>query len=106
MPGFDGTGPNGAGAFTGGGRGFCALPAERVVGRPFAGRFFGRGGGRGRGRGWMRWFGNAGVPGGVAQGLMPEEEIGVLKGQAEFLRQQLDDVQGRIGTLEKAKENE
>lgn len=25
MPGFDGTGPRGAGPFSGGGRGFCAL---------------------------------------------------------------------------------
>ena len=28
MPGFDGTGPRGQGPMTGGGRGFCALPAE------------------------------------------------------------------------------
>jgi len=27
MPGFDGTGPAGAGPMTGGGRGFCVLPA-------------------------------------------------------------------------------
>ena len=26
MPGFDGTGPHGRGAMTGGGRGFCAVP--------------------------------------------------------------------------------
>ena len=26
MPGFDGTGPRGRGAMTGGGRGFCAVP--------------------------------------------------------------------------------
>ena len=30
MPGFDGTGPNGLGPMTGGGRGFCTLPAGRA----------------------------------------------------------------------------
>lgn len=30
MPGFDGTGPQGLGPMTGGGRGFCALPAGRA----------------------------------------------------------------------------
>ncbi|NMB41523.1 MAG: DUF5320 domain-containing protein [Firmicutes bacterium] len=29
MPGFDGTGPQGAGPITGRGRGFCFLPARR-----------------------------------------------------------------------------
>ncbi len=37
MPGFDGTGPGGMGAMTGGGRGFCAVtPTMR---RPFAPRW-------------------------------------------------------------------
>lgn len=29
MPGFDGTGPQGMGSMTGGGRGFCVLPFRR-----------------------------------------------------------------------------
>jgi len=75
MPGFDGTGPRGAGPLTGGGRGYCAvsLPNARtgalprgyagLSGWPFSGlyprrwlgRFSGLGRGRGRGRGWSRW---------------------------------------------------
>ena len=71
MPGFDGTGPGGAGPLTGGARGYCAVTLpEPGVGRPamgyagLAGRPIGglaptlgrprlgmRLGGRGRGRG-------------------------------------------------------
>lgn len=77
MPGFDGTGPNGLGPMTGGGRGYCAQPLQpgvpnqtgalgffnRLRGfwpgagigvRPFGGRG-GRGMGRGMGRGRGRW---------------------------------------------------
>jgi len=48
MPGFNGTGPRGQGAMTGGGRGYCVMPigeVERSFGR---GAFGPRGGGRGR----------------------------------------------------------
>jgi len=63
MPGFDGTGPMGQGAMTGGGKGYCAMPANATGGRPFgSGAFCGRGRGRGRRNcfyatgltGWMR----------------------------------------------------
>lgn len=50
MPGFDGTGPNGQGAMTGGGRG-------RRSGRGFCN------GGRGSGRGWRNCFHVTGLPG-------------------------------------------
>lgn len=61
MPGFDGTGPRGAGPMTGGGRGLCAYPAYGM--QPFYGANygmparslrsvgFGRSMGMGRGRG-------------------------------------------------------
>jgi hypothetical protein len=55
MPGFDGTGPMGQGAMTGGGRGYCAAPANTAGGRPFGARVF-CGRGRGRGRGWRNCF--------------------------------------------------
>lgn len=74
MPGFDGTGPNGQGPMTGGGRGYCAQPLQSGVPgqtgtlgffgrlrnlwpgvRPFGGRGGGRGMGRGMGRGRGRW---------------------------------------------------
>lgn len=78
MPGFDGTGPDGAGPMTGGARGYCAVPLTRrtsdnatgypyrtyanAVRRnypgsgitPFAGFLRRRGRMPGRGRG--RWF--------------------------------------------------
>ena len=70
MPGLDGTGPNGNGPMTGGGRGYCVQPVDAngtgTLGllsrlcrfwpgrgqntRPFGGRGRGRGMGRGRGR--------------------------------------------------------
>ena len=38
MPGYDGTGPEGRGSMTGGGRGYCAVPAEKMEDRGFVGR--------------------------------------------------------------------
>lgn len=40
MPGFDGTGPRGEGPMTGGGQGFCVLPADQVPQRPLGARFW------------------------------------------------------------------
>ncbi|MBN1193688.1 MAG: DUF5320 family protein [Coriobacteriia bacterium] len=68
MPGQDGTGPEGRGRLTGGGRGLCATDAESMrgvgVGRGLGlglgrrlglrGRGFGAGRGLGRGLGWRR----------------------------------------------------
>jgi hypothetical protein len=66
MPGFDGTGPQGMGPMTGGGRGLCnpygrmnvtGLGYRSGFGWPVGrgrGRGFGRGAGRGMGRGGMR----------------------------------------------------
>lgn len=108
MPGFDGTGPRGQGPMTGGARGFCALPAGYVRGRPFARRFFGRGGGRGFRNmywatgmpGWMR--AGYGVGPYDVQGLAPTEEMNILREEAQILKEQLEEIQGRISTLEKA----
>ena len=48
MPGFDGTGPRGQGAMTGGGRGYCAVELNSTGVRPMSGRnFYGRSGGHG-----------------------------------------------------------
>ena len=121
MPGFDGTGPQGLGPMTGGGRGYCVVPLSGIEARPFAFRrgFFGRGGGRG----WRHWYYATGLPGWVrpaygypafgglaypyAPKLTPKEEMDVLREQSEILRQQLEDIQNRINALEKAaKESE
>jgi len=52
MPGFDGTGPMGQGPMTGGGRGYCAVPANNGQPQP-----------AGRGRGMRRMFYSTGMPG-------------------------------------------
>ena len=105
MPGFDGTGPRGEGPMTGGGRGYCVVDLNAAGVRPGAGRgFFGRGGGRGnRNRfyatglpGWMR--AQRGMPFGFAQGR--QEELHILKTQADLLKQQLENAQSRIQELE------
>lgn len=61
MPGLDGTGPQGLGPMTGGGRGLCAadVAAPQAVRAPGYGRGqgFGRGMGRGRGMGSGRGMG-------------------------------------------------
>ncbi|MDD4909655.1 MAG: DUF5320 domain-containing protein [Candidatus Omnitrophica bacterium] len=123
MPGFDGTGPQGAGPMTGGGRGYCAFPLSGN--RPmYAGqRFFGRGGVRGRRNryyatgltGWQRAA--MGMPFGFANGgpafggaypytpaITPKQETDILRNEAEFLRKQLEDIQGRIDALEDARQ--
>ncbi|MFC1708780.1 DUF5320 domain-containing protein [Candidatus Omnitrophota bacterium] len=99
MPGFDGTGPQGTGSMTGGGRGYCAVPINEQAG-PAGGRFFGggrgRGWGRGRGLGRGRGWRNSNLP-----ELTPKQEVGMLRDQAEMIKQQLGDIQSRISTLEK-----
>ena len=125
MPGFDRTGPMGAGSMTGGARGLCnpataGMRAEaggyaygRGMGlrRGFRGgnsppinrdfRFAptGRGGGRGYGRGYM------GYPAAVGPGpgfpVDAPDEIGMLKAQADALRASLDAINRRLDDIEK-----
>jgi prefoldin subunit 5 len=38
--------------------------------------------------------------------MTPKEETDMLKSQADVLKQQLEDIQSRIGTLEKAQAQE
>lgn len=59
MPGFDGTGPRGQGAMTGGGRGYCVIPADNAEKQAAQGM----GNGRGRGRGRRHCFNATGMPG-------------------------------------------
>ncbi|HPN72428.1 MAG TPA: DUF5320 domain-containing protein [Candidatus Omnitrophota bacterium] len=101
MPGFDGTGPAGMGPMTGGGRGFCALPAGgRAAGfwgrRPLAGR-----GGRGRRNMYfatgLTGYQRAGY--GLPAGITAEEEKNILKGEEEFLKRELENIQKRMAEL-------
>jgi len=131
MPGGDGTGPVGMGSMTGRAAGYCAGYSVPGYMNPIPGGFGygvgwgrgrgrgggrGRGFGRGRGWGWSGAYPNAyGAPysgSGPAYGYpyMPEptakEEMNMLKDQAQALKQQLEDIQGRISTLGKAKVQE
>jgi len=110
MPGFDQTGPMGAGSMTGGGRGRCQ-GADVVYGRPF---FRNRGGfnvtryGRGFGCGFGRGFGRGGWnrPGFASYPMNLGEEISILKSEAEFLKNDLDSIHQQIATLEKSQPKE
>ena len=128
MPGGDGTGPAGMGPMTGRAAGYCAGYAVPGYMNPIPGRgyfgggrgFFGRGGGRGRrngfyatglpgrarfGMGLPAWGGGQTPYMGAypyAQELAPQQEIDMLKSQAEFLKQEMEDVQERMKTLGKA----
>jgi len=124
MPLGDRTGPAGLGPMTGRGAGYCAgysVPGymNPIPGRGFFGRGRGGGFGRGGGRGWGRGYFAGGFPGSGYYGapaypyspelnpypskLKPEEEVNLLKEDAKVLKQQLDDIQGHIDTLEKGK---
>ena len=114
MPGFDGTGPMGAGPMTGGGRGYCSPYGRSYVSRGFGGgRGFGRGfgAGFGRGRAYGRGFGWRGAY--PAQGawygepysgtpyqMNPDQEINMLKGDAQAMKNELDAINKRIEELE------
>lgn len=77
MPGFDGTGPRGMGPMTGGGRGFCAIPLPKT---------------------WPGYVGRAAYPPyGVPRGQMTlQQELDLLKYQAQALREQLEQIENRI----------
>jgi len=106
MPGGDRTGPAGGGPRTGRGAGYCsgagvpgyANPVERLgLGRGF----------RGGGRGWRHMFYATGLPGwsrGPAPftAFGPEDEATALKGQADWLKSQLEAIQARIEQIKKA----
>jgi len=123
MPFGDRTGPRGLGPMSGRAAGFCAGYDEPGYVNPVLGRStfgFGRGFGRsrgwfGRGRGWRNCFWATGLPNWALAGygcppyvadLTAKDEMDMLREQAKFLKQQLDNIQGRISTLEKAKVQE
>ena len=113
MPGFDGTGPWGEGPMTGGARGLCNTAGAEY--RPGYGRGFGRGRGFGYGRGFGRGRGygypgaafypasNAGfVPAyGAPYQMSASDEINMLKADADAMKRRVDDINRRIGDLQK-----
>jgi hypothetical protein len=93
MPGFDGTGPNGMGPMTGGGRGFCNPRGAGI--RNYA---------------FPRWtpyayptYGAYGF-GQFAPHMGREQELEFLKSQAEALRDELKNLETEIGKLSAEKE--
>lgn len=114
MPGFDRTGPVGAGLMTGGARGLCSPAAAGYRFPFFGGAGFGRGLGLGRGfKGGM----GPGMRGGYARGygwyppvyassypytMDAGDELEMLKAQANSFKSSLDAIHKRIAELEKS----
>lgn len=113
MPGGNGTGPLGMGPMTGRVAGYCAGYGMPGYTNPIPGRGFGMG--RGGGRGWRNRFYATGVPGWAAGAGMPygapyampyvsaptkEQELDMLKGQAEQFETALGDIRKRLHELE------
>ncbi|MBN1546349.1 MAG: DUF5320 domain-containing protein [Syntrophaceae bacterium] len=124
MPGGDGTGPGGMGPMTGRAAGYCAGYTVPGFMNPVQGRGFwgaGRGGG---GRGRRNWYYATGLTGWqraslgmpalgsppayplpyttptFAPGMTKEQELEMLKGQAEYFEDTLEGIKKRIGELE------
>ncbi len=126
MPFGDRTGPLGLGPRTGRAAGYCSGFGIPGYANPLSGRgWFGGGRGWGRdwfggGRGWRHWYWATGLPGWARIGygypafagypygvpLTAKEEMDLLKDQAKFFKQQLENIESRISTLEKAQEGE
>lgn len=107
MPGGDGTGPVGAGSMTGRAAGICAGYGVPGYAHPMPGRGFGPGRGMGYGRGWgrgrRRWAGyDAWGPTAYGPVTDRNEELDMLKAQAEQMQNGLAQVQERIHELEKS----
>lgn len=122
MPWGNGTGPAGMGPMTGRAAGYCAGYGVPGYANPVGGRGygfgFGRGGGWGRG-GWghRNWYYATGLTGwqrtgfpvatssatsyaGVPYTPTKEQQTDMLKGQAEYLEDQLASIKKRLEELE------
>lgn len=109
----------GLGPMTGRAAGFCTGYSKAPLGNK---RLFGVGARYGRGRGWRNRCHVAGFTGWTRavndypfyagrpypydEELSTKEELGILKNHSEVLKQQLNEVQDRINTLEKSQEEE
>lgn len=108
MPGGNGTGPMGMGSMTGRGAGFCAgyqMPgyANPVNGR--GGMGYGRGMGRGRGLGFGRGYGSgfgwrSGFVNAPAVPMPAQQEVQMLKSQAQMMQGEMNSINERIKELE------
>lgn len=113
MPGFDGTGPIGAGPMTGGARGLCNQANAGYNPRFTEGYGYGRAlglrrgfrGGFGPNRGWGRGLGRiyGGYPtdAGRSYSMNAVDAIDMLKADADYMQKSLDAISKRIEELEK-----
>ena len=114
MPGYNRTGPMGAGPMTGRGRGFCGQTDPGFTKRLPGATGFGRGMGRGRLFKWgwdysmtpfgVRQFSRRQAP--YFEDYTPEDtagEINMLKKQADSIISSLDAINRRMEDLEKKK---
>ncbi len=111
MPGFNGSGPMGAGPMTGGARGLCN-PANAGYNPQFT-RGYGRGMGlrrgfrggagtvMGAGPSYGRGFGFYPPAGDMFYQMAAEDEINMLKANADYIKTSLDEINKRIKELEK-----
>ena len=99
MPGFDGTGPRGQGAMTGGGFGNCAGGFSQGLGQGF-GQGRGRGAGRGLGRGYGRCGYYAGQPLGRFAQLPEADEKSVLESRLKWLEQESTRIHERLASMQ------
>jgi hypothetical protein len=112
MPGFDRSGPMGLGQMTGGQRGYCnpANTGYGIQSAPFGfGRCMGhyRGFRAGFGQGMRRGFGRRVLNQPLysqAYAQKPEEEIDMLKAEANYVKNCLDMINQKIAELEKPSE--
>lgn len=124
MPRGDGTGPMGMGPMTGRAAGYCAgYPVPGFM-NPWGGRgmgmAWGRGGGFGMGMAWRRGWGGRffgrrfaayqpapwagwGYPGPFGAAPTREQELEMLREQADWLKEQMEGVSERIKELEESK---
>ncbi len=99
MPRGDGTGPLGQGPMTGRRLGYCSGYGSPGFTRGFG---FGWGGGRrGAGFGWGRGYypANYAYPAPVQPELSEEQEVNILKSQAQAIENQLKSIKDRIRKL-------
>ena len=112
MPGFDGAGPAGGGPMTGWGRGYCNPKGSFGFGRSWPRR--GIGFGYGRGRGYRHMFWETGLPRWARRrsdwsgpyrepNYSREDEVRMLKEEAEALKDDLNAIDRRMNELETEK---
>ncbi|MFH0783759.1 MAG: DUF5320 domain-containing protein [Pseudomonadota bacterium] len=107
MPGFNGTGPEGKGAMTGGGRGRCATTTQQIYGNNFSGF-----GGCGRGQGWRNGrerfsFGKSGGRRSSFPGINASvDELEIVKAEAAALENSLKKISERINLLQQQQQDD